>query len=222
MASNIGSAATITGNPQSMMIGSFSQIPYAQFTASLAPVALVGLVLTFILIALFHRDEFAGGAGLAAATPPARTHHVLMLRALINKDDILTRRSLLRRSLGLTAAGALARPRLANAAATTAEVSRRAEPYPHQRLRRQERDLVAGGTIGLDQVASPYMPSVASEAAVLTPTKGHVNVVRRCSRAWGPQSDATGHLCRAEGFDAQNPDDPLWPIGSPVSLCAIR
>ena len=71
-------------------------------------------------------------------------------------------------------------------------------------------------------VAPPYMPSMASEAAVLTPTKGPVNVVRRCSRAWGPQSDATGHLCRAEGFDAQNPDDPLWPIGSPVSLCAIR
>ena len=23
-------------------------------------------------------------------------------------------------------------------------------------------------------------------------------------------------------FDAQNPDDPLWPIGSPLSLCAIR
>ena len=44
MASNIGSTATITGNPQNMMIGSFSQIPYAQFTASLAPVALVGLV----------------------------------------------------------------------------------------------------------------------------------------------------------------------------------
>jgi hypothetical protein len=38
------------------------------------------------------------------------------------KMTILTRRSLLRRSLGLTAAGALARPRLANAAATTAEL----------------------------------------------------------------------------------------------------
>jgi hypothetical protein len=37
--------------------------------------------------------------------------------------------------------------------------------------------VVAGGTIGLDQVAPPYMPSMASEAAVLTPTKGHVNVV---------------------------------------------
>jgi hypothetical protein len=31
IASNIGSTATITGNPQNMMIGSFSQIPYGQF-----------------------------------------------------------------------------------------------------------------------------------------------------------------------------------------------
>src|SRR5712672_846043 len=82
MASNIGSTATITGNPQNMMIGSFSQIPCAQFTASLAPVALVGLVLAFVLIALFHRAEFAGGARLPAVTRPERTHRVLMLRAL--------------------------------------------------------------------------------------------------------------------------------------------
>src|SRR5712675_1516159 len=68
-ASNIGSSATITGNPQNMMIGSFSQIPYAQFTASLAPVALVGLVLSFALIALFHRAEFAGGARLVTEPP---------------------------------------------------------------------------------------------------------------------------------------------------------
>src|SRR6266852_1811743 len=83
MASNIGSTATITGNPQNMMIGSFSQIPYVQFTASLAPVALAGLVLTFILIALLHRREFASGERLVAETPPTRTHRVPMLRALI-------------------------------------------------------------------------------------------------------------------------------------------
>src|SRR3984893_1229080 len=83
MASNIGSTATITGNPQNMMIGSFSQIPYAQFTASLAPVALVGLVLAFVLIALFHRGEFASGGRLAAEIGEPRTHRVLMLRALI-------------------------------------------------------------------------------------------------------------------------------------------
>jgi len=63
-------------------------------------------------------------------------------------------------------------------------LGRGVEPEPEEGLRRQQRDMVAGGTIGLDQVAPPYMPSMASEAAVLTPTKGHVNVVRRCSRAW--------------------------------------
>jgi Na+/H+ antiporter NhaD/arsenite permease-like protein len=83
MASNIGSTATITGNPQNMMIGTFSQIPYVQFTANLAPVALAGLVLTFILIALLHRGEFAGDTRLLADPPPARMHRVLALRALI-------------------------------------------------------------------------------------------------------------------------------------------
>ncbi len=42
-ASNIGSVATITGNPQNMLIGSFSGIRYRDFLAHLAPVALVGL-----------------------------------------------------------------------------------------------------------------------------------------------------------------------------------
>ena len=42
MASNIGSAATITGNPQNIMIGSLSHIPYGAFAAALAPVAALG------------------------------------------------------------------------------------------------------------------------------------------------------------------------------------
>src|SRR6202042_2229108 len=33
MASNVGSVATITGNPQNMMIGSFSHIRYRDFAA---------------------------------------------------------------------------------------------------------------------------------------------------------------------------------------------
>ena len=45
MAANIGSIATITGNPQNMMIGSFSGIAYRTFAGGLAPVAAVGLVL---------------------------------------------------------------------------------------------------------------------------------------------------------------------------------
>lgn len=39
--------------------------------------------MTFVVIALFHRGEFAGGARLVAETPPARTHRVLALRALV-------------------------------------------------------------------------------------------------------------------------------------------
>jgi Na+/H+ antiporter NhaD/arsenite permease-like protein len=66
MASNIGSTATITGNPQNMMIGSFSGISYANFAAALAPVALFGLLLTIVLIALLHRREFASGARLTS------------------------------------------------------------------------------------------------------------------------------------------------------------
>ncbi len=54
MASNVGSTATITGNPQNIMIGSFSHIPYTKFALALAPVALVGLLVTVALIALFH------------------------------------------------------------------------------------------------------------------------------------------------------------------------
>ena len=42
MGANVGSVATITGNPQNMMIGSFSRIPYGEFAAALAPVAAVG------------------------------------------------------------------------------------------------------------------------------------------------------------------------------------
>ena len=72
MASNVGSTATITGNPQNIMIGSFSHIPYTKFALALAPVALVGLVVTVALIALLHRDEFAGAARLEAPRPTVR------------------------------------------------------------------------------------------------------------------------------------------------------
>src|SRR5438874_5002194 len=59
MASNAGSTATITGNPQNMIIGSLSHIPYGTFAAALSPIAGIGLVLTVGLIALVYRSEFS-------------------------------------------------------------------------------------------------------------------------------------------------------------------
>jgi Na+/H+ antiporter NhaD/arsenite permease-like protein len=82
MASNIGSTATITGNPQNMMIGSLSRISYVDFAATLAPVAVLGLVLTIVLFVLLHRGEFVGGIELTAPPKPAPYHRVLMWRAL--------------------------------------------------------------------------------------------------------------------------------------------
>ena len=61
MASNVGSAATITGNPQNILIGSFSGISHGTFAAQLSPPAAIGLVLTIVLLALTHRSEFFGG-----------------------------------------------------------------------------------------------------------------------------------------------------------------
>jgi Na+/H+ antiporter NhaD/arsenite permease-like protein len=59
MASNAGSVATLTGNPQNMIIGVASRIPYAHFAMQLAPIAAATLALTFGLIALLHWREFS-------------------------------------------------------------------------------------------------------------------------------------------------------------------
>src|SRR6185503_21147062 len=69
MASNIGSVATITGNPQNIIIGSLSHIPYADFAAALAPVAAAGLVLAVAVLALAWRSEFLTRARLVGSVP---------------------------------------------------------------------------------------------------------------------------------------------------------
>src|SRR5215469_8040947 len=82
MASNVGSTATITGNPQNIMVGSLSHIPYATFAAKLGPVALAGLVVTLVLIALLHRNEFTGFLQRDAPKPRVEANRVLIVRAL--------------------------------------------------------------------------------------------------------------------------------------------
>lgn len=53
-ASNIGSVATITGNPQNMLIASFSGIRYRDFLFHLAPVALIGLLVDWAILHWIH------------------------------------------------------------------------------------------------------------------------------------------------------------------------
>lgn len=55
--SNIGSVATITGNPQNMLIGSLSRIPYGSFSTVLAPVAAVALLSNIGIIWFLYRTQ---------------------------------------------------------------------------------------------------------------------------------------------------------------------
>ena len=58
-ASNIGSVATITGNPQNMLIGSYSHIHYRDFLVHLGPVALAGLFFDWFMLYRIFRKELA-------------------------------------------------------------------------------------------------------------------------------------------------------------------
>jgi Na+/H+ antiporter NhaD/arsenite permease-like protein len=80
MSSNIGSVATITGNPQNMIIGSLSHVRYSTFAATLAPVAAVGLLVAAILIACAYRREFFTREALPKTTAPAHYHGWLLVK----------------------------------------------------------------------------------------------------------------------------------------------
>ena len=53
---NIGSVATLVGNPQNMIIGHFSHIGFAQFSATLAPVAVIGLAINYVILRIGFRN----------------------------------------------------------------------------------------------------------------------------------------------------------------------
>jgi Na+/H+ antiporter NhaD/arsenite permease-like protein len=67
VSANIGSCATIVGNPQNMLIGAQSGIPFLTFMTSLGPPALACLLAAWLAIVLCFPREFAAGASLAAA-----------------------------------------------------------------------------------------------------------------------------------------------------------
>lgn len=57
-AANIGSTATITGNPQNMLIGMSSGIHFLTFSAYLIPLSGIGLLISWLVLILTYRDEF--------------------------------------------------------------------------------------------------------------------------------------------------------------------
>ena len=82
-ASNCGSVATITGNPQNMVIGAVSKIPYPAFAAALSPVAAFGLAATVVVVWLVFRNEFGKDGGFSPHLKPGRMHVGQVVKASV-------------------------------------------------------------------------------------------------------------------------------------------
>jgi Na+/H+ antiporter NhaD/arsenite permease-like protein len=82
-ASNIGSVATITGNPQNILIGSISQIPYLSFLAHLGPVALVGLFVDWALLYWLYLRSASSPTQPHVTTEGSIEHHPPKMKPVI-------------------------------------------------------------------------------------------------------------------------------------------
>ncbi len=81
-AANVGSVATIIGNPQNMLIGLQSGISFAAFTAALAPLAIAGLVVVWAVVLLVYPTEFRARALEGQVTFEAHLHRPLLAKGL--------------------------------------------------------------------------------------------------------------------------------------------
>lgn len=82
-AANIGSVAAITGNPQNMIIGIASGIPFVTFSAYLLPVALFGLLVAWFFLVLLYPVEFARQAFEQKPLVHVRTYRPLLQKSLL-------------------------------------------------------------------------------------------------------------------------------------------
>jgi Na+/H+ antiporter NhaD/arsenite permease-like protein len=92
VASNVGSAATLTGNPQNMIIAGLSDISYLRFAAKLAPVAILGLVVAYAITYLVYRKVLRPTCRLDSgeienlngdSRPLRPAHRALLIKSLI-------------------------------------------------------------------------------------------------------------------------------------------
>ncbi len=70
LAANAGSVATVTGNPQNVLVAVAADIGYAAFAARLAPVALASLLVVFVVLLVLYRRELAPTGAGARVTEP--------------------------------------------------------------------------------------------------------------------------------------------------------
>jgi Na+/H+ antiporter NhaD/arsenite permease-like protein len=81
-AANVGSVATLTGNPQNMLVGGFSGIAYRTFLWREAPVAVIGLALVFAVIWLVYRRHLPAALPVENLEERFTVHRALMTKTI--------------------------------------------------------------------------------------------------------------------------------------------
>ena len=79
MSANLGSVATLVGNPQNMIIGSLSKLPFFDFSASLLPVAVAGLAIEYAILSLGFRKLLRATVIQPSQSAPRALNRPLML-----------------------------------------------------------------------------------------------------------------------------------------------
>jgi len=78
MSANLGSVATLVGNPQNMIIGHVSKISFVRFSASLVPGAITGLVIQYAVLRVGFRKVLGRAKIDRADAPPHKLNRRLL------------------------------------------------------------------------------------------------------------------------------------------------
>jgi Na+/H+ antiporter NhaD/arsenite permease-like protein len=82
-AANVGSVAAITGNPQNMLVGMSSGISFLDFTLALAPVAIAGLAVIWLVVSLVYPREFKAEKLVGDLALPGEEDPRLLRKAML-------------------------------------------------------------------------------------------------------------------------------------------
>jgi Na+/H+ antiporter NhaD/arsenite permease-like protein len=82
-AANVGSVAAITGNPQNMLVGMSSGISFLSFTLALAPVAIAGLAVIWLVVSLVYPREFKSEKLIGDLALPGEEDPRLLRKAML-------------------------------------------------------------------------------------------------------------------------------------------
>lgn len=82
-AANIGSAATIVGNPQNMLIGTSSGISFNDFFIKLFPASFAGLIIIWLIIYIIYKKDFQSNKRFEKIEISFRIYKPLLIKSTI-------------------------------------------------------------------------------------------------------------------------------------------